>query len=206
MSEILKPDNLSTIWAESGDKIKPEDSKILQGWVVEVPTNQAFNYVDHRQDKALAHINQHGIPVWDAMTRYIAKKSFVQGSNGVIYRCLIDNFGQDPTLLGSYWEEAFATVDGEQALSRFVGYSAQSTSFAAVANTRYYVLAPLVVTLPSTAVVGQTVTLVKKPNLSPTVVVEGGGKIFTGIGQADSIIFDIEDEVNFVFNGSAWEV
>ena len=205
MPQITKPNTLNVVWADQGMKIKPEDSKILRGWVEEVPPLQFFNWLDSRQDQALAHINQHGIPVWDAVTEYQAGKSYVQGSDGTVYKCLSTNFGYDPISNPAQWEEAFVSINSESGRQEYIGYVAQSTSFAAIANTRYYALAPLTVTLPDSASVASVVTLAKRPNISVTVKVNTG-TISTNVGADSTIIFDINDEVNFVFNGSVWEV
>lgn len=68
MSIITKPSNLSRTWAKLGDKIEPSDTKKDMGWVEEIPTYQDFNWVMNRQDTAIAHMNQYGIPVWDSGT------------------------------------------------------------------------------------------------------------------------------------------
>lgn len=205
MPQITKPDTLNVVWADQGMKIKPEDSKILRGWIEEIPPLQFFNWLDSRQDQAIAHINQHGIPVWDAVTEYQAGKSYVQGANGTVYRCTFTNFGNDPISSQSYWEEAFTSTESATALQRFIGYEVQSASFSASPNSRYYIAAPLVVTLPLTGTVGQVVTLVKRPNLNITVRVSSG-VIVTSSGSDANVIYDIDDEVNFVFNGTSWEV
>ena len=205
MPQITKPDTLNVVWADQGMKIKPEDSKILRGWVEEVPPLQFFNWLDSRQDQALAHINQHGIPVWDAVTEYQAGKSYVQGSDGTVYKCLSTNFGYDPISNPAQWEEAFVSINSDRGRQEYIGYVAQSTSFAAIANTRYYALTPLTVTLPDSASVASVVTLSKRPNITVTVKVNTG-TISTSVGADSTIIFDINDEVNFVFNGSVWEV
>jgi len=95
MAEITKPD-LSLVWASAGDVLKPSDSKIQSGWAVEIPPRQWFNWLDNRQDQAIAHINQHGIPVWDDKTEYQAGKSYVQGSDGNIYRAVTTNTNVNP--------------------------------------------------------------------------------------------------------------
>jgi hypothetical protein len=96
MAEISKPLDLSRTWARIGDVREPSDAKKDTGWVKEIPTFQDFNWVLNREDTAIAHINQHGIPVWDASTEYIILKSLVQGSNGNIYSCIATNTGTDP--------------------------------------------------------------------------------------------------------------
>lgn len=113
MPAILKPANLSLTWASGGDVLNPGDTKYASGWAVEIPARQWFNYLDNRQDEAIAHINQHGIAVWDAVTEYqyeaLGEKSIAMGSDGIIYRTLTTNTNQDPTTtVGVHWEIAFA--------------------------------------------------------------------------------------------------
>lgn len=113
MSEILKPSNLSLTWASAGDVLDPGNTKYATGWQVEIPPRQWFNYLDNRQDTAIAHINQHGVAVWDATTEYQADKSYVQGpTNGTIYRCVQTHINQNPEtdLSNTYWIVAFASA------------------------------------------------------------------------------------------------
>lgn len=112
MAQILKPINLSLTWASGGDVLNPGDTKYATGWQVEIPPRQWFNYLDNRQDTALAHINQHGVVVWDGITEYQAGKSYVQGTTtGTVYRCKLTHVNEDPELdVGEvYWEFAFAS-------------------------------------------------------------------------------------------------
>lgn len=114
MADIAKPSGLNIIWSSAGDILKPSDSKIAQGWSAEIPPRQWFNYIDNKQDQGLAHINQHGIPIWDAVTEYQAVTSFTQGSNGKLYKCVQTNTNQNPVndTNGTYWTEAIpAAVD-----------------------------------------------------------------------------------------------
>jgi hypothetical protein len=94
MAEINKP-SISVAWAETGSKVEPTDTKKNTGWVVEKPPYEWWNFIEHRQDKMLQHINQHGIAVWDAATEYIANKSYALGSNGDIYRAVADSCRSD---------------------------------------------------------------------------------------------------------------
>lgn len=112
MALISKPTNLSLTWASGGDVLNPGDTKYATGWQVEIPPRQWFNYLDNRQDTALAHINQHGVIVWDGVTEYQANKSYVQGlTTGAVYRSKQTHINQDPELdVGEvYWEFAFAS-------------------------------------------------------------------------------------------------
>jgi len=109
MPNITKPSGLSKIWAEGGTKVDPGDSKVNIGWVVQLPPYQYQNWVDNRQDRAIAHINQHGVPEWDNLTEYQGLLSYTQGANGILYKCIQTNIGKDPTnpLNGDYWSTAF---------------------------------------------------------------------------------------------------
>lgn len=116
MAEITKPLDINKIWASAGDVLAPSDSKIATGWAVEIPPRQWFNYIDQKQDQAIAHINQHGIPVWDNTTEYqysvSGTKSICMGSDGTVYRAKQVNINQNPVtdLTDTYWEIAFANV------------------------------------------------------------------------------------------------
>lgn len=113
MAQILKPSNLSLTWASGGDVLDPGNTKYATGWQVEIPPRQWFNYLDNRQDTAIAHFNQHGVPVWDAATEYQEDKSYVQGpTNGTIYRCIQTHINQDPEtdVTNTYWIIAFASA------------------------------------------------------------------------------------------------
>lgn len=107
MAQFLKPSNLNNVWASGGDRIYPGDTKYSTGWQVEIPPRQYFNEIDYKQDQMLAHLNQHGIPVWDSETEYQSGKSYVQGvAGGVIYLCIQTHTNQNPELdvAGLYWQ------------------------------------------------------------------------------------------------------
>lgn len=119
MANISKPELLSNIWAAAGVKVDPTVSKYGIGWVVETPPYQLDNWVQWRQDAAIAHFNQHGIPIWDAVTEYQGNSSYVQGSNGVIYRCLLTNTNTDPinSFNRTQWVQAFESFGSVQVVA-----------------------------------------------------------------------------------------
>ena len=113
MANISKPSKLNLLWASGGDILDPGDTKYQTGWGVEVPPRQWENYIQNKQDQAIAHINQHGIAVWDAETEYQADTSYTQGAtNGTIYRAKVTHTNQNPELdnLNTYWDIAFAAA------------------------------------------------------------------------------------------------
>jgi hypothetical protein len=119
MPNITKPSNLSAIWAAGGTKIDPGAQKYNIGWVVQLPPYEYQNWVDNRQDQAIAHISQHGIPEWDAVTEYQGNLSYAQGSNGIIYKCIATNTNKDPSnvLNNAYWLQAFEEYGSVQVVS-----------------------------------------------------------------------------------------
>jgi hypothetical protein len=175
MPDIPKPTSLNTIWADGGDKIKPSDDKIQEGWLPEIPTRQNFNWLDNRQDQFNAHVNQHGLPVWDDQTEYQANKSYTAGSNGTIYISKALSRGIDPVedTAEVYWEQAFVTVNGYAGGKRYSGYEVFSSDFTALVNRSYYLNLPLTVTFPLTANVGDAIVIAKNPNITATAVING---------------------------------
>lgn len=135
MADIQLPD-MSLIWGSSGDVLQPPNSKIQQGWQPEIPSRQWFNWLDNRQDQAIAHIAQHGISVWSSTLEYQAGKSYVQGSDGLVYKALTTHTNINP-VGGSpgNWESAFITA----ATATQVATAAQSRAM--TANNVY--LSPL---------------------------------------------------------------
>lgn len=109
MANISKPTTLNTIWASTGTRIDPGITKTNIGWVVQLPPYEYQNWAMNRQDTAIAHFNQHGVPEWDVVTEYQGNLSYTQGSNGFIYKCLQTHTGLDPTNTNNnlYWRLAF---------------------------------------------------------------------------------------------------
>lgn len=104
--------NVNKVWAEEGIKVQPSEDKISTGWVVERPPYQIQNWLQGRSDAFLKHINQAGIPVWDELTEYTAGKSYVQGSDGLIYVAVNSGSGNDPTNdINNDWKQALLTPE-----------------------------------------------------------------------------------------------
>ena len=141
MANFSKPSDINKVWSNAGDNLTPSDAKINGGWAVEIPPRQWFNWLDNKQDQAIAHINQHGIAVWDAATEYqyeaLGEKSLVMGSDGAIYRTLTTNTNQDPTAtVGVHWEIAFSNAgDFYTKVESAALYLAKAQNLADLTNT-----------------------------------------------------------------------
>lgn len=108
MAEFSKP-NVNNVWSAQGVMVAPDATKVQTGWEVEKPPREYFNWLEHRQDQFIAHVNQHGLPEWDAETEYQANKSYVRAANGAIFFCVTTHKGRNPLqdVSAGYWREAF---------------------------------------------------------------------------------------------------
>jgi len=139
-------------WASDGDKIAPSEAKIQTGWSPEIPPYQWENWIQNRQDEMLAHINERGIPEWDNKTDYIAGKSYVQGSDGLVYKSVA---ASGPTSVVSnpitdtaqtYWVKAFIENGALTLVS-----SSRSLTQANIGTVLVNASSALTVTLPSSS-------------------------------------------------------
>lgn len=107
MVAFTKPTTVNEVWASAGIISAPTNLKITQGWTVEIPPYQFFNWSQNRVDSFIAHVNQFGISQWDNTTEYQAGKSLVQGTDGTVYRALTTNTNKLPSTNPSHWVVAF---------------------------------------------------------------------------------------------------
>ncbi len=109
MVDIAKPD-YTYIWSSGGAIVAPSNVKIQTGWTAEVPPFQWENWSQNRQDQAIAHVLQHGISVWDDATEYQAGKSYVQGSDGLLYKARTTHTNVNPVTDVSFtsWTKALS--------------------------------------------------------------------------------------------------
>jgi hypothetical protein len=96
MPNISKPNDINNIWASTGDVVAPGSTYVANGWEAIIPPHEYFNWLDNRQDRFNAHVNQHGTPVWDSITEYQAGLSYTKGSDGIIYRAVTTNSNINP--------------------------------------------------------------------------------------------------------------
>ncbi len=108
MSKITKPD-ISIQWAQAGVIVAPSDAKKQAGWVVEKPAYDYMNWLQNRQDTAIAYTYQMGIPEWDSATEYqyaAGYTTYIQ-YNGIVYKALQVSTNKNPASETSYWVRAF---------------------------------------------------------------------------------------------------
>lgn len=117
-----KPTGVNSLWAASGDKITVPSAKVSAGWVAEKPSYQYFNQILYNLGLYDAYANERGIVEWDSGTEYQADKSYIVGSDGNLYKCLVTDSGIDPTLDdGTNWQLILRS-DGMTEWSALVSY------------------------------------------------------------------------------------
>lgn len=118
MPKLSKPNRLDLIWASEAlpANISTPDADgkvtgtsgtyfVTTGWEQVKPPYELENWIQNQQSQFSAYINQIGIPEWDASTEYQANKSYVQGSNNVLYKCISTHTNRNPAAGNpSYWE------------------------------------------------------------------------------------------------------
>jgi hypothetical protein len=107
--------NLSSIWADAGAISVPSTLKIAEGWVSEIPPCEQANFIENRQDKAIAYSLQMGIPEWNSATEY-QLGSYIS-YNQVVYKSLGVNTNKQPNIFPLNWVVAFdnaGSADGVQ--------------------------------------------------------------------------------------------
>lgn len=118
MAKYVKPELLNLVWASDAlpaDKPSPDSSgefsgagitvDIAEGWTQVKPPYEVENWIQNQQSQFNAYINQLGVPEWDTDTEYQAGKSYVQGSDNRIYKCILTHSGRNPASGNpSYWE------------------------------------------------------------------------------------------------------
>lgn len=108
-------------------------------------------------------------------------------------------------------QPASTISDFKEAAKGATGYDSSNTvNFQAALFGKYWLASSLTVTLPNTSVdtpLGSSVTFVKALTATPIIQVgAGGANIVTTKGTDTSVIFNINAEIVFVFNGTNWEI
>lgn len=108
--------------------------------------------------------------------------------------------------------QAISTVSGLQdALNQAASggpLNVQNSNFTATVFTKYWLKGNITATLPSTngLAVGSYLTFFKALNATPTIQRQGTALIQTTSGSDTTLSFDANVQLNFIFNGTDWEV
>lgn len=88
--------------------------------------------------------------------------------------------------------------------------SLRSSDFVASVGYRYYIKQNLQVTLADPAaygyIDGDFIQFLKSPTVSPHIVSTSSAQIVTSAGTTNDLIFDVDDEITLVFDGTNWRI
>ena len=121
MAKYLQKD-MRERWASAGNVAIPSTEKTAEGWIEEIPPSELANYIENRQDEAIAYLMQQGIAEWLNNLEY-QPSSRIQYA-GVVYKALSVNINQQPNTSPAIWQPAFdefgAAQDVQDAFDDFI--------------------------------------------------------------------------------------
>ena len=128
MAQEIADSKLIDTWSSDGLKVKPDISKIIEGWQLgEQPPHEYMNWLQNTFGSKLNHILKNGVASWNNETEYLAGSSVQH--NGNIWLCKTTNTNSEPDDVNANWKriitiEALTTVlGGYVALADFIGAS-----------------------------------------------------------------------------------
>lgn len=118
MAVYSKPNYSIGVWAQDGTMYTPTSEKISLGHVVERPPFEIVNFVENRQDQAIAYLFQVGIATWDKNTTYTTQG--FTSYNGNVYQAISQNSDKQPDLNKNIWKLKWASSDDFESLKAIV--------------------------------------------------------------------------------------
>ena len=101
-------------WASAGSVAIPSTEKTAEGWIEEIPPSELANFIENRQDEAIAYLMQQGVAEWLNNLEYQVS-SFIQYA-GVVYKAISVNINQQPNVTPLIWQPAFDSFGSAQAV------------------------------------------------------------------------------------------
>ena len=126
MAQEIADSKLIDTWSSSGLIVKPDISKIIEGWQLgEQPPHEYMNWLQNTFGSKLNHILKNGVASWNNETEYLAGATVQH--NGNIWLCKTTNTNSEPADANANWKriitvESLTTVlGGYVALADFTG-------------------------------------------------------------------------------------
>lgn len=103
MAQEIADSKLIDTWSSSGLKVKPDISKIIEGWQLgEQPPHEYMNWLQNTFGSKLNHILKNGVAKWNNETEYLAGATIQH--NGNIWICKTTNTNSEPTAFNNNWD------------------------------------------------------------------------------------------------------
>ena len=97
---------LDRVWASGGDRTDPGVDKYIEGWIDEIPTYQALNHIQYRNDSALLALAERGVFEWGTDIVYALGSLTWDEADGHIYVAIVDAPTGQPSLTPASWQRS----------------------------------------------------------------------------------------------------
>ena len=172
MAQEIADSELIDTWSSSGLIVKPDISKIIEGWQLgEQPPHEYMNWLQNTFGSKLNHILKNGVALWNNETEYLAGSSVQH--NGNVWLCKTTNTNSVPTDANANWKRIITVESLTTVLGGYVSLTGNQT----IAGTKTFSSSPIVPT-PTTDF---QATTARSTNITVNV---GTGQTYTTINQA----------------------
>ena len=172
MAQEIADSKLIDIWSSSGLIVKPDISKIIEGWQLgEQPPHEYMNWLQNTFGSKLNHILKNGVASWNNTTQYLAGSSVQY--NGNVWLCKATNTNSEPADVNSNWKRII-TIEALENL--LVGYVA-TTGNQTIDGVKTFTSSPIVPT-PTTETQAVNKDYVDSKPTLPTGTILNGYTVF----------------------------
>ena len=119
MAQEIADSKLIDTWSSDGLKVKPDISKIIEGWQLgEQPPHEYMNWLQNTFGSKLNHILKNGVASWNNETEYLAGSSVQH--NGNVWLCKATNTNSAPTDANANWKRIITVESLTTVLNGYV--------------------------------------------------------------------------------------
>ena len=176
MAQEIADSTLLDTWSSDGLKVKPDVSKIIEGWQLgEQPPHEYMNWLQNTFGSKLNHILKNGVASWNNETPYLAGSSVQH--NGNVWLCKATNTNSAPTDANANWKRIITV----ESLTTVLGGYVATTGNQTIAGVKTFSANPIVPT-PTTNFQTATKKYVDDnitPEYNPTPTIATGTATFT---------------------------
>lgn len=126
MAQEIADSKLIDTWSSDGLKVKPDISKIIEGWQLgEQPPHEYMNWLQNIFGSKLNHILKNGVASWNNETEYLAGSSVQH--NGNVWLCKTTNTNSTPTDANANWKRIITVESLTTLLTGYVATTGNQT-------------------------------------------------------------------------------
>ena len=119
MAQEIADSKLIDTWSSDGLKVKPDISKIIEGWQLgEQPPHEYMNWLQNTFGSKLNHILKNGVASWNNTTQYLAGSSVQH--NGNVWLCKTTNTNSEPADVNANWKRIITVESLTTVLAGYV--------------------------------------------------------------------------------------